>query len=161
MVTPDLEVRHPPQIGVVCDDLDAMIRFYTEGLGLPVLQEKYQPPGMDRFVCVVGVGTSFLKLWGFERKPWSRSNPPKGPAGRYDQIGLRYLTIMMTTPLADVLERLESLGCPVTDAAHPGRTGFPVTVSFVQDPDGNWLELMQLDDPDWWPYAPVENAEPR
>ena len=157
-----MKVLHPPQIGLMCGDIDEMVRFYTEGLGLPLIQDRLQPAGMDRFVYIVGMGTSFLKLWGFDQKPWSRSLPPRGPDGRADQLGLRYLTIMIGDDVGAVCDRLESLGFAVPERGHRGRTGFPVTVAFVQDPDGNWLELMQLDDPDWWPYErPAEEASTR
>lgn len=119
------------EVGVVTSDLDGMEHFYRELLGLEPQGELPFPGGvMRRF----GIGRSTLKLVRYDEPP----PEPVAPGGGRARAGIRFVTLIVAG-VRETAERLEAAGCrlaePVTEFA-PG-TGWV----FVEDPDGNWVEL--------------------
>jgi lactoylglutathione lyase len=107
------------RVELVVNDLAAHRAFYGEALGLPALDER-------TFCC----GASQIRLI-------------EGPATR-DPVqqarGYRYMTIQVFDVKgvhAGILARGGREGRP------PVRLGEVAHISFVRDPDGNWLEISQ------------------
>lgn len=133
-------LRPAVDIGYVVGDLDAMTAFYGEGLGLELVSEQTLPddfPGGGRTVRCFAAGASWLKLWSLHA-----GAPARGSDERLGEIGFRYLT-MHVEDLQGVVDRLRSLGYPIEVAPRRSSVGGLRSVSFVRDPDGNYIELVE------------------
>lgn len=121
-------------LGIVVKDIEGALRFYRDTLGLPYEAKLDMPGGMTmhRLAC----GSSVIKLLELEREP-PASAPPGGITGAY---GYRYWTISVSN-LAEVTEAAERAGFNVVVAPREIRPG--ITISIIEDPDGNWVELLQ------------------
>ena len=123
-------------LGIVCDDIDAMLTFYGETLGLPLEGTIPMPGGgqMNRFK----VGDSVIKIIELDPKPEGQA----APGGIRGATGYRYWTITCSN-LAACVERAEAAGAKIVVAAKEVRPG--ITIAIIADPDGNWVELLQED----------------
>ena len=122
------------EIGVVTTNLDEMIDFYENFLGL-VHQGDLDFPGgtMKRYA----IGSNVLKLVTLDEPPAAPAVPGGGPA----QAGIRYLTLVVTN-VSETARQVEDAGRTV---AQPLAEFAPVPGMgwmFVADPDGNWVELV-------------------
>jgi predicted enzyme related to lactoylglutathione lyase len=122
------------EVGVVVRDADAMAAFYGDVLGLE------EVPGFDftggsmrRFAH----GDAIVKLVSTAQAP-ELSNPPNGPAG--NAAGVRYISIAVDD-LDATLERCAAAGGAVPVPKMEFRAG--VHIAMVEDPEGNWVELVQ------------------
>jgi catechol 2,3-dioxygenase-like lactoylglutathione lyase family enzyme len=120
-------------LGLVVRDADAALAFYRDVLGLEDLGERAMPGGTMRRL---GCGTSVLKLVSLKKTP-DASAPPGGIPGG---TGYRYWTISVSN-IEEVVAACEAAGrpiaVPVTELA-PG-----ITIAIIEDPDGNWVELLK------------------
>lgn len=123
-------------IGIVCNDIDAMLTFYGETLGLPLEGTIPMPGGgkMNRFK----VGDSVIKVIELDPTPETQA----APGGIRGATGYRYWTITCSN-LADCVTRAEAAGAKIVVAAKEVRAG--ITIAIIADPDGNWVELLQED----------------
>ncbi|MEM7219068.1 MAG: VOC family protein [Pseudomonadota bacterium] len=122
-------------IGLVTGQIDAMTEFYRDTLGLPIEGVIDMPGGarMTRLVC----GTTIVKLMELPRAPAER-NPPGGIPGA---TGIRYFTISVTN-LEAAVAACDAAGANVAVPIRESRPG--VSIAMIEDPDGNWVELLQL-----------------
>ena len=122
------------EIGVVTTNLDAMVEFYQDFLGLPHQGDLDFPGGtMKRYA----IGPNVLKLVTLDEPPAAPAVPGGGPA----QAGIRYLTLVVTN-VSETARQVEAAGQSV---AQPLAEFAPVPGMgwmFVADPDGNWVELV-------------------
>ena len=123
-------------IGIVCNDIDAMLTFYGETLGLPLEGTIPMPGGgkMNRFK----VGDSVIKVIELDPTPETQA----APGVIRGATGYRYWTITCSN-LADCVTRAEAAGAKIVVAAKEVRPG--ITIAIIADPDGNWVELLQED----------------
>ena len=121
-------------IGIVCDDIGAMMTFYGETLGLPLEATIPMPGGgkMNRFK----VGDSVIKVIELDPKP----STPAAPGGIRAATGYRYWTISCSN-LAETVDKATAAGATIVVAAKEVRPG--ITIAIIQDPDGNWVELLE------------------
>ena len=125
------------EIGIVVRDADAMAAFYRDVLGLAYVGDLDFPGGtMQRFAH----GDAVVKLVRTDDPP-QLVNPPGGPAG--GASGLRYLTVRVDQVEAGV-QRCVDAGHPVPVPLFDFEPGVPVAI--VEDPEGNWVELVQARD---------------
>ncbi len=108
------------QVQVAVRDVDAQRHFYGHVLGLAATSD-------GRFRC----GVSLLSLELDERA--TADAQMRG-------IGYRYLTIQVFDVVATHREILARGG---TEGSSPVRLGDVAYISFVRDPDGNWIEISQ------------------
>jgi lactoylglutathione lyase len=124
----------PIEFGVVVSDRDRSVAFYGDVLGLPYLGEIVFPLGrLWRFT----IGSAVVKLIGYN-DPIEALSPP----GELRAVGFRYLTVPVANideVVADCARAACPVPMPVTEAA-PG-----VRFAFVEDPDGNRVELVQVE----------------
>jgi catechol 2,3-dioxygenase-like lactoylglutathione lyase family enzyme len=123
-------------IGIVVRDADAALAFYRDTLGFEdtgSLQLSVAGGTMYRLRC----GTTLVKLVApAEELP--AANPPGGLRAAY---GIRYWTI--SVPDVDALTATcEAAGYAIAISPRESRPG--VRISMVEDPDGNWVELLQI-----------------
>lgn len=118
-------------------DLERAIRFYRDALGFE-LQQYYG--GRAAFLSAGGYHHHIgLNTWESQRG----SPPPPGSTGLY------HLAILYPTrpELARALRRLIDHGVPIGGASDHGVS----EAIYLQDPDGNGVELYRDRDPADWP----------
>jgi len=121
-------------LGIITRQPDAMLAFYRDLLGLPLEATIPMPGGgtMHR----LKVGDSVVKI--IETEP----SPPADavPGGIRAATGYRYWTVHIVD-LAAALATVEEAGHRVLLGPKVVREG--VTIAMVEDPDGNWVELLE------------------
>ena len=120
-------------VGVVVSDMTTTKKFYGEGLGLKQLPPlPIELPGGGTMVRYQSGGT-VIKLRDFP------TSPPKVEKGAMAANGIRLLTLFVKDP-DELTKRMKALGftAPAFSAQQPA--GY--RLGFVQDPDGNQIELL-------------------
>jgi len=121
-------------LGIVTNNLEAMLEFYRDKLGLDFEATIPMPGGgvMHRY----RVGDSVVKIVETEPRPPAEA----APGGIRAATGYRYWTIHVPD-INGLVQKLESQG---VDIALPVKTIRPgVAIAMVVDPDGNWVELLE------------------
>jgi glyoxylase I family protein len=120
-------------VGIVVRRLEPMLHFYADILGFnDVADLEVQGTAIK----ILGLGDSFLKLVVLDQPP-TTSSPPGGPAAGV--AGLRYVTVRVAN-VAQTVERCVDAGLRVPMPPFQHEPG--VTVAMVEDPEGNWVELI-------------------
>lgn len=122
-------------LGIITKDADPLLKFYRDTLGLAPDGEMDMPGGghMTRLAC----GTSTIKIVVNGREPAATS----APGGIGGATGYRYFTISVSN-LEEATEECSAAGYKVVVPPSEIRTG--ITISIIEDPDGNWVELLQM-----------------
>jgi catechol 2,3-dioxygenase-like lactoylglutathione lyase family enzyme len=122
-------------IGIVVKDPAASLAFYRDTLGMELVGEGPMPFGgtMYRLMC----GSSTIKLVHLVNEPPAGA-PPGGIAGGF---GYRYWTISVSN-LEEATAAVASAGYKVAVPVREIRDG--VSISIVEDPDGNWVEFLRI-----------------
>jgi glyoxylase I family protein len=129
-----LDIRKPGiDLGVVTADGPAMTAFYGGTLGLEHVGEFKVGGGMvmQRYQC----GDSVVKIVVLPGDAPARP----APGGIGAASGYRYFTITVGDISAAVAE-CEAAGATIAMPVTELRPG--VTIAMVEDPDGNWVELL-------------------
>ncbi len=121
-------------------DLDRAIGFYRDVLGFDLMQQ-------------LGDQAAFLSAGGYHHhiglNTWESkggSPPPPGTTGLF-HVAIRYPD---RAGLADALKRLVDNQVPITGASDHGVS----EAIYLNDPDGNGVELYRDRPRDEWPMAP-------
>ena len=125
-------------IGIVVRDPETALTFYRDVLGLEHIDDLARPGEVIRRLRW---GNATVKLRCPESPP-SASNPGGGSPGG---TGIRYLTLAMadvSATLARCVEAGHRVAMPET------QTESGLKYAFVEDPEGNWVELLQPKDLD-------------
>ncbi len=122
-------------LGIITKDAEASLKFYRDTLGLPEEGSMDMPGGgkMVRLNC----GTTTLKIVVNAKEPKAIA-PPGGIGGA---TGYRYFTISVSN-LKEATQECQDAGYKVAVPPTDIRPG--VTISMIEDPDGNWVELLQM-----------------
>ena len=122
-------------IGIVVRDAAAALGFYRDTLGFEDTGTMPMPGGgtMYRLLC----GTTLVKLVA-PATELAASAPPGGIQGAY---GYRYWTISVSN-LDEITDRCAAAGRKVVVKPREVRPG--VRISMIEDPDGNWVELLEV-----------------
>lgn len=120
-------------VGIVVDDVEAMLVFYRDVLGIPVVGDRTVPNGTR--IVTLGSGANHLKLNRPEPAPTRR---PHDGAHR-DALGLRYLSVYVRDAGA-AHKILTALGHPPMSPMRSTPTG---SLFFLHDPEGNVVEVVQ------------------
>ncbi len=137
-------------IGIVVGDMDTSVKFYTEALGVKEVKgftasaEKASAFGLTDnleavirvFVLGEGPGATKLKLMSFpEAKPASQEQK-----FIHSTIGVSYLTLRVTD-MDLALKRLADSKVKLLGKT-PANLSGNLYLTTVQDPDGNFIELI-------------------
>ena len=122
-------------LGIVTRNPDAMLAFYRDTLGFDFQGEMPLPGGgnMLRLLC----GTSLIKIV----TPGNLADQEAAPGGLAGASGYRYWTISVSN-LEELTEKCASAGAKVAMPPTEIREG--VSIAMVEDPDGNWVEFLQI-----------------
>ncbi|HLZ33328.1 MAG TPA: VOC family protein [Nitrospira sp.] len=110
-------------------DMDQTIRFYTEVLGLEVLERKTSPRGSHLAFLRVSNSDELIELCSF---------PPSGPVRV--QEDLVHLAFQVEN-LDDTVAALNRKGVTITDG--PTKTASGSRFIFIDAPDGYEVELIE------------------
>jgi lactoylglutathione lyase len=110
-------------------DIDQTIRFYTDVLGLEVVERKTSPRGSH---------LAFLKVPNSEELIELASFPPSGPVKV--QEDLVHLAFQVES-LEETVKALNSKGVKITDG--PTTTSSGSRFIFIDAPDGYEIELIE------------------
>lgn len=121
-------------LGVVTTNGEAMLKFYRDTLGLQYLREMKMPGGGQ--MHQLGCGDSIIKLVIVESLP--ARNPSGGIRGAN---GNRYWTISVSN-ITELLQACGTAGHKIAVKETEIRPG--VRIGIVEDPDGNWVEFLQV-----------------
>jgi catechol 2,3-dioxygenase len=134
---PGVDIGH---VHLKVADLDRAIGFYRDVLGFDLMQR-------------MGDQAAFLSAGGYHHhiglNTWESkggSRPPRGTTGLY-HVAIRYPT---RAGLADALKRLVENKVPISGASDHGVS----EAIYLNDPDGNGVELYRDRPRDEWPMAP-------
>ena len=122
-------------LGIIVSDADAALRFYRDTLGLTMVGQDPVAFGgtMYRLMC----GSSMIKLLHLDKEPPAKAPPGGIPGG----LGYRYWTISVSN-LEEITAAVEAAGYKVAVPVREIRPG--VSISMVEDPDGNWVEFLRI-----------------
>jgi catechol 2,3-dioxygenase-like lactoylglutathione lyase family enzyme len=121
-------------LGIVVADANAALAFYRDTLGFAYQGEMPVPGGgkMHRLLC----GTSLIKLVSFDKTPQARP----APGGLAGGTGYRYWTISVSN-LDELTRHCEERGYKIAVRPREIRPG--IKIAMIEDPEGNWVELLQ------------------
>jgi len=122
-------------LGIVTLNPDEMLSFYEGVLGLEREGVIAMPGGGTMYR--LKVGSSVIKIVDIEPKPTEKA----APGGIRAATGYRYWTITVGN-LAEAVEKCRAHGCRIPVPEKVVREG--ITIAMVEDPDGNWVELLQI-----------------
>ncbi len=128
-------VKDSIDIGIITLDVEPMLKFYRDTLGLEQEGEMAMGGGgkMTRLRC----GTTVVKLVVHGRAPSAKA----APGGLNGATGYRYWTISVSN-IAEATAECEAAGYKVAVPVTEIRPG--VSIAMIEDPDGNWVELLQI-----------------
>src|SRR5450432_2503881 len=135
-IHPNIGIGH---VHLKVADLESSLRFYRDVLGFEVTQGY----GQDAVFVSAGGYHHHIGLNTWESK--GGSPPPPGATGLY-HVAILYPT---RAALADALQRLVKAKIPLTGAADHGVS----EALYLNDPDGNGVELYWDRPPTEWPRA--------
>ncbi|MEM7018368.1 MAG: VOC family protein [Pseudomonadota bacterium] len=124
-------------LGIVTSDGEAALKFYRDTLGLEHVADTPFPMGgtMHRLMC----GTSLIKI------VVPTDAPPNKPAGGpiAHATGFRYWT-MIVSNLSEIMTKVGNAGYKFSVPETEIRPG--VKIGIVEDPDGNLVEFVQMEE---------------
>jgi glyoxylase I family protein len=123
-------------LGIITRDAQPMLAFYCDVLGLEKEGLIPMPSGGD--MHRLKAGSSIIKIVQLSRPPAADATPGGIPAA----TGMRYWTLHINN-LQQVVDACSAAGCSIVVPPKTIRAG--VTIAIVEDPDGNWVELLQND----------------
>lgn len=146
----------PLEPGIVCFDMDRMLRFYVDLLGLKLVADNEADREIGRRIHISPHGYRIVRLqtsYGERIKLIESKAPPLAHA-EFDYVyechGLAYLTFIVSN-MSSVLPVLERANIKIlSDGIVEVRKG--VFALFIKDPEGNFVEI--VDYPDVSSYRP-------
>jgi catechol 2,3-dioxygenase-like lactoylglutathione lyase family enzyme len=119
------------EVGIVTNNIDKMLPFYRDLLGL-TLQGKIEYPGGEQHRFAVG--DNIVKLAVLTPAPVGVAIPD----GPWKAAGIRYYSLAVAN-LREVVEAVRAAGLQIPTEVTEISPAFGF--AFITDPDGNWIEL--------------------
>lgn len=152
-----LNMKVPLEPGIVCHDIETMLHFYIEVLGLQPMSDAQTTPELSEMFGATPYGYRIVRLqtpYGERIKlvqPNKQAPSPNAvPQWVFERHGLSYLTFVIED-IQGVVQQLRNHGVKtVTEKPVEVRKG--VFALFVLDPEGNYIEFVEY--PDVAAYRP-------
>ena len=152
-----LKMTAPLEPGIVCNDIEKMLKFYVGALGLKLVADANTTPEMSRRLGGTPHGYRIVRLqtpYGERIKlvqPAKRPPKPKPvPEWLYERHGIAYLTFVISG-IKRVAKHLKEQGVKlISDEPTEVRAG--VFALYSIDPEGNFIEFVEY--PDIASYRP-------
>nr|WP_314355398.1 VOC family protein [uncultured Achromobacter sp.] len=142
----------PMEVGICCRDLDALLAFYTDVVGLKLVNRVSVPADKARATGLTAHGYDVARLqtpYGERIKLLQPSVAPETAvrgAAILDRQGATYLTFIVRD-LAGLVRNLQARGVVFDSTPAPMEVRPGTWLAFFRDPEGNVLELVEYDDP--------------
>ena len=152
-----LKMTTPLEPGIVCNDIEQMLKFYVDVLGLRLVADASTPPELSKRLGSTPHGYRIVRL----QTPYGEriklvqpaKQPPKPnpvPEWLYERHGIAYLTFVIDG-IKRVAKHLKEHGVKLTsDEPIEVRNG--VFALYATDPEGNFIEFVEY--PDIASYRP-------
>src|SRR5258707_9809817 len=146
-----LKMVSPLEPGIVCIDLDRMLKFYTEVLGLTFATDAEASAEMSTEFGTGPHGFRIIRLqtpYGERikliqpKKVVLQQNPV--PEWVFERQGITYITFVIAD-VQEVAVRLKQYGVGVM-SKEPVEIRKGITAIFAKDPEGNFLEFVEYAD---------------
>jgi lactoylglutathione lyase len=152
-----LKMKVPLEPGIVCHDIEQMLKFYVGVLGLSLVADAGAAPEKSRDLGATPHGYRIVRLqtpYGERIKLVQPSKqPPKPnpvPEWVYERHGFTYLTFVIEG-INGVVRHLKECGVKLI-GTEPVEVRKGVFAIYSQDPEGNYLEFVEY--PDIASYRP-------
>ena len=146
-----LKMVAPLEPGIVCIDIDRMLQFYTEVVGLKFATDAEASPEMSAEFGTGPHGFRIIRLqtpYGERikliqpKKTVLQQNPV--PEWVFERQGITYITFVIAQ-VQEVALRLKKFGVEVM-SKDPVEIRKGITAIFAKDPEGNFLEFVEYAD---------------
>ena len=151
-----LKMVAPLEPGIVCIDMERMLKFYTEVLGLKLVSDAETTPEMSTKFRATPYGYRIVRMqtpYGERVKLVQPKVPPVQnpvPEWVYQRHGLAYFTFIIDN-MSEMVARLKAYKVKlVSDGPVEVRPG--VFALYTLDPEGNYVEFVEF--PDIAAYRP-------
>jgi catechol 2,3-dioxygenase-like lactoylglutathione lyase family enzyme len=134
--------RGAHHVGLSVADLESMIAFYRDGLGFAVEVAFELPGGVAAGAMLRRPDGAGLELL---RHAASAGTPPPDPPAAMQRRGYGHWALAVTE-VATTHERLLSAGAREVWSPRPAPPPATGSMSFLADPEGNLLELVEITD---------------
>jgi len=152
-----LKMTVPLEPGIVCSDIERMLKFYVGVLGLSLAADAGADPEKSKDLGATPHGYRIVRLqtpYGERIKlvqPNKQSpNPNPAPEWIYERHGLAYLTFVIEG-INEVVRHLKESGVKLI-GEEPVEVRKGVFAIYSQDPEGNYIEFVEY--PDIASYRP-------
>ncbi len=152
-----MKMTVPLEFGISAMDIDRMIKFYAETLGLQLVGDNYVPAEMSIRTGATPHGYRIVRLqtpYGERIKLVQAGSPPKqnqGVSHVLERQGLAYLTFVIAD-LEGIIKRLRDHGVRLLSGGEKVEVRPGVYAIYSIDPEGNFIEFVEY--PDVASYRP-------
>ena len=129
----NLRITNVHHIAIICSDYTRSKAFYTEVLGLEIIQEVYREARDSNKLDLSLNGQYIIELFSFP-------NPPARPS-RPEACGMRHLAFQVEN-LDSVVQKLQEKNCLIEPIRVDEFTGKRFT--FMADPDDLPIEFYEI-----------------
>lgn len=152
-----LKMTAPLEVAISVNDMDKMLKFYTEILGLKKVSDAKVPPEMTTKVGQTAHGLRVVRLatpYGEWIRLIQTGQPPKPggvPQYVFDRHGLVYVSFLVTD-IDGIVKRLKENGVKLQSGDTKIEVRPGLFVVYALDPEGNYIEFLEV--PDVSAYRP-------
>jgi catechol 2,3-dioxygenase-like lactoylglutathione lyase family enzyme len=146
-----LKMVAPLEPGIVCTDMDRMLAFYTDVLGLTFVSEAEATADMSTEFGTSPNGFRIIRLQTPYGERIKLVQPKKTvlelspvPDWVFEGQGIAYITFVIAD-VGEVAARLQKYHVPVMSKG-PIEIRKGITAIFAKDPEGNFVEFVQYAD---------------
>jgi len=143
------KMKVPVEPGIVCIDLERMLKFYTEVLGLKLLSDAQTLPEMSTKFGASPHGYRIVRMQTPDGGKIKLAQPTKSPAVQnpipewvFERPGIAYFTFIVED-IKPVLARLKANHVKLV-SEEPVEVRKGVFAQFLIDPEGNFVEFVEL-----------------
>lgn len=134
--------------GIVVKDMERAVKFYSEVLGFRMVRRMDESgPFISTILKVPGVEVETAKMEGYEAgllEFLCFKNPPPNTRADVQIYSLGPTHIALTVcDIEKVHSQMKTMGLHFNSAPQVSQDG-RAKVAFGQDPEGNWLELVEM-----------------
>jgi len=145
-----LKMVAPLEAGIICINIDRMLDFYTNVLGLKLVADAQTSPEMSTKLGATPDGYRIVRLQTpngervklVQAKRLAKKN--QDPQWVFDRQGLAYITFIVADN-NEVAARLKQHGVPLV-RPEPVEVRKGLTAFMARDPEGNFIEFVEYAD---------------
>jgi lactoylglutathione lyase len=146
-----LKQAAPLEVAIVTRDIDKMLPFYRDILGLKFISDVKTPPEMSTKTGATPSGYRIIRLQlpGGERiklvQPGTNGGSPEPTDYGMGRSGFEYITIIITD-MKGTVEQLKASNVPLLSGGEAVEVRPGVHAIYSRDPEGNFVEFVEFDD---------------